>query len=278
MTKYSSKSAHVARAFYMMLRLAYLGDGLSAKFSLFWFLFISRLSHSAKSVSKTFSIRVCGAPLQVSVRNNFADPYVLYEAFVSRDYDRGLPPASPNVIFDVGANVGYITLYLKTKYPDARIFCFEPDPDTFAQLTINTKRYADVVCLPWALGARNGKRTFYRSKTFHMRNSLINNANNEKIDVDGKTFDEALEYTDTKHVDLLKIDIEGGEMELFEAYFPFEKVSHIVGEMHPYLWPAESYECLLILLRRHFTLSLCQDGKKIFFAGQSKEKDVTVNV
>jgi len=259
----------MAYAMYMTLRLAGLGDGLLAKFALFWFLFTSRLSRSTEVVSKKFPIRVRGISLQIAVRNNFADPHVLHEAFIGHDYDRGLLSEPPGVIFDVGANVGYISLYLKTKYPNARIFCFEPDPETFIQLVTNTKQYADITCFQWALDAQGGMRTFYRSKTFHMRNSLIAAADSDHVTVESKTFKEALKRTGVAQVDLLKIDIEGGELELFESDFPFEKIGHAVGELHPYLWPAEAYERLIALLRRHFSLSLRQEGKKIFFTGRS---------
>ena len=37
---------------------------------------------------------------------------------------------NPSVIFDLGANVGFVTIYYRRRYPDARIVAVEADPAT----------------------------------------------------------------------------------------------------------------------------------------------------
>jgi FkbM family methyltransferase len=46
-------------------------------------------------------------------------------------------PLQP-IMFDVGANIGQTTLFMREEFPDATIHAFEPVPDTFRQLQRNT--------------------------------------------------------------------------------------------------------------------------------------------
>src|SRR6188768_1534660 len=45
--------------------------------------------------------------------------------------------AKPKIL-DVGANVGYSTLYFKRYFPEAEIICIEPDKSNLLQITKNT--------------------------------------------------------------------------------------------------------------------------------------------
>ena len=40
----------------------------------------------------------------------------------------------PTVIFDVGANVGDVTKEYSAMFPNSKIYCFEPVPNTFKEL------------------------------------------------------------------------------------------------------------------------------------------------
>lgn len=47
---------------------------------------------------------------------------------------------TPSVIIDLGANVGYATIYFKNQNPKAKIISVEPDIKNFNQLLLNTKK------------------------------------------------------------------------------------------------------------------------------------------
>lgn len=256
---------------WMIYRLALLGHGIVQKGRIFFFLFYSRIRSGREVVSKSFLIRVGNKKISVAVRNNFSDPYVLYEAFVSHDYDQGLPSEPPGTVFDVGANVGYVALYLKVRFPNARIYCFEPDPDTFVQLKKNISQFPDMMCYQYALGAERGERIFYRSPAFHMRNSLYSrDETDEKIEVKMMTFLDAMNQTGVSHVDLLKIDIEGGEYEVLKAMPDLGVVTSVVGELHPFVLSQQQYSVVREKLEGAFKLVLRRDNKKEFFYGSSK--------
>jgi FkbM family methyltransferase len=84
------------------------------------------------------------------------------EIFADRIYLRHgvvLPPDA--CVFDVGANVGLFTTFVKTEAPDSRVLCFEPSPVLYELLVRNTERFgASVTALPVGLGDQDGEAPF----------------------------------------------------------------------------------------------------------------------
>jgi amino acid adenylation domain-containing protein/non-ribosomal peptide synthase protein (TIGR01720 family)/FkbM family methyltransferase len=68
--------------------------------------------------------------------------YLYQEIFEQRSYLRHgiqLPPKA--CVFDVGANIGMFTLFVRQHCPDARIYAFEPIPSIFETLRSNLELY-----------------------------------------------------------------------------------------------------------------------------------------
>src|SRR5688500_4768537 len=63
----------------------------------------------------------------------------------------------PDVVFDVGANVGQTAQEIVSAFPSARVFAFEPVPSTFRQLEASVAPYPAVICVNAALGAQGGE-------------------------------------------------------------------------------------------------------------------------
>ena len=61
--------------------------------------------------------------------------------------------AAPFIV-DVGANIGQFVNAAKLFYPEARIVSFEPDPETFADLEVNTRKMTHVELHNIGLGDR----------------------------------------------------------------------------------------------------------------------------
>ncbi|MEV7130483.1 FkbM family methyltransferase [Streptomyces sp. NPDC093260] len=103
-----------------------------------------------------------------SLNGNETD-YLYREIFHDESY---LPPQGWNmparpVVFDVGANIGLFTLFAVERWPDARVFSFEPVPDVFEALRRNTGRLAGVRPHNIALGDADQTRelTYYPNYT-----------------------------------------------------------------------------------------------------------------
>jgi FkbM family methyltransferase len=68
-----------------------------------------------------------------------------------------LPNFQVNFVFDVGANIGQSARSYLNKFPDSRIYCFEPVDATFRELQKNLQSYGNVLTFKLALGAGRGR-------------------------------------------------------------------------------------------------------------------------
>jgi FkbM family methyltransferase len=128
------------------------------------------------------------------------------------------------VILDLGANVGQTALRYRSTFPNAVIHCFEPFESTFESLLRNCRGDERIKLHRLAVADASGVRTFHHNAN-DATNSLLPNsaaANHVlpdslirpigTVDVSTTTLDEFCELTNTSHVNILKIDIQGGEL------------------------------------------------------------------
>lgn len=68
-----------------------------------------------------------------------------------------------SLIIDCGANIGVSVLEWKTRWPMARVLCFEPDPDAFRLLKLNVERndIPGVECIEAAVSDFEGTTALY---------------------------------------------------------------------------------------------------------------------
>jgi FkbM family methyltransferase len=123
------------------------------------------------------------------------------------------------LIVDVGANVGQFANAAKLFFPEARIISFEPDPETYADLQVNTHGLRDVDLDNIGLGDREGVLTFYRHKLSVMSSfgvqadDMAHHRGSTELPV--RRLDAVLDSDDRP--DLLKIDVEGFERQVLQG-------------------------------------------------------------
>lgn len=125
-------------------------------------------------------------------------------------------------VIDLGANIGLASLYLAHHSPSSRIFSVEPNPQSYRLLLHNVQnlghRCKTLRAAVWGTHRRlspDPRVATDRFSTFALRESLAN-AQNE-LTVRGFTMAEILDYSRFDTVDLLKVDVEGAEAELFRG-------------------------------------------------------------
>ncbi|MDP2684176.1 MAG: FkbM family methyltransferase [bacterium] len=120
-------------------------------------------------------------------------------------------------IVDIGAHIGYFTrAFSKSTGSAGVVYAFEADPENFEVLEKNTNFMSNVRRYPTAISDHVGKIDFYHCEEKAGCNSTLPNLpldyKMKKISVYATDLDTALEQAGVKHVDLIKIDIEGGEV------------------------------------------------------------------
>ncbi len=150
----------------------------------------------------------------VKLRKGSSDIKVFEQIFLARDYD--LPVANkPQFIIDGGANVGFATVFFANKFPEAKIIAVEPEVSNFEMLIENTSKYKNVEARMSALWNKN---SWLKVKDVgHGKYGFIVEevATGEEGAFQAITLGEILANSGYREIDILKLDIEGSEKEVF---------------------------------------------------------------
>jgi len=115
-------------------------------------------------------------------------------------------------VIDIGAHVGYYTLkFSKLTGENGRVYAFEADLDNFKLLEKNTKIYKNISLNNVAIADQEGNIDFYKVNDSTGCHSIIPADDSNKISVKATTLDNFIKKHSLEHVDIIKIDIEGGE-------------------------------------------------------------------
>jgi len=126
-----------------------------------------------------------------------------------------------NVIFDVGANVGWYAVSIAKKYPKSQIIAFEPIPKTFGYLTKNIalNNSQNVFTNQLGLSDKAGELIFYYYATGAVNASSANLTGDksvQEIRCPVTTIDDFCAAKDLR-VDFIKCDVEGAELFVFKG-------------------------------------------------------------
>jgi FkbM family methyltransferase len=129
--------------------------------------------------------------------------------------------------FDIGANIGYFTLLMAQLVgPNGCVFAFEPNPIMYSQLKSNiaiNPQLEDgrIRAFPVALGKEKGLSSFFCPILGHEGVGGLKDVQrapvNKIINVDVETLDNFTMKHNVKRLDFLKIDVEGGEYDVFKG-------------------------------------------------------------
>ena len=173
------------------------------------------------------------------------------------------------VIIDAGAHIGVSTLYFAKLFPAAPIIPIEPNPITRELLEKNVwnNRLEDrITILPVALSNQTGSTPLY-----HLPNKLWQlNANLTPQAWNGDKLTELLEIETitlssliTQPIDLLKLDIEGTELQVLkEAREKLHLIQQLWVEFHPNA-SGSLIELVQMLEKYNFSIEVWQKEKKI---------------
>ena len=185
-------------------------------------------------------------------------------------------------ILDCGANVGISVLYWKSLYPHARVVAFEPDPWAFSCLRDNCAAFPDVELQQSAVWTMNGEMVFASDGADGGCLAVYNEAKAPRVTAKVKTV--RLRDLLTEPIDLLKIDIEGAEVDvLVDCADRLGHVQRLFVEYHSFEGREQRLDELLRVLRDaglRILLDSSEHGIKRPFMGRHaiNRKDMHVNV
>ncbi len=150
-------------------------------------------------------------------------------------------------VLDAGGNMGYVSISMALKQPDATVVAFEPDPLNYGLLQMNMalNHVDNVRAFNLALGNEDGLIHFYRSpnnfgdhrsakpKGLDLRETEFNQLASPVLKVSGQKLISRA-FPDKKF-DLVKIDTQGADFEILGNIMPLLKPSaKVTIEFSPY--------------------------------------------
>jgi FkbM family methyltransferase len=200
---------------------------------------LSRLfAHLAPSI---VTLRPAGYRAPLSFRRGETDSKVIRHVLVREEYRDTAALSDVDLIVDCGANIGVTSYYLLHRYPSARLVAIEPDDDNFDLCRRNLAAFGSrVVLVHAALWPRcEALRIDPASRALGAWGLRVEpvepDAGPEAAEVYGLTLMEILRLADARPpIDLLKIDIEGAEADVFRAPCDewLDRTRHIAIELH----------------------------------------------
>jgi len=142
-----------------------------------------------------------------------------------------------DTVIDIGANVGYYTLYLSKFLKTGKIISIEADPETCSVLKKNCElnNMKNVIIHNFAISNKSGQITFYKSETHSGENSIYSSGIKNKkssISIPASTLDKMLKSNYPK-IDFIKIDVEGAEFDVLKGGEDTLKITKkILIELH----------------------------------------------
>jgi FkbM family methyltransferase len=183
-------------------------------------------------IGGTDVLRLRGVPVRVSDKQ--VTCRLIEDIWMRGEYDiPGFVPRPGWRVVDIGANVGIFAMLAASR--GARVVCYEPHPESFRRLREHTAKWP-VECHPAAAVGRAQPTVSLYVHARHTRNTVTPPSAQRRpeygptvLDVPAVSVEEIL----AQPCDLLKVDCEGGEFELFANAGPALRNAHrIIAELH----------------------------------------------
>jgi FkbM family methyltransferase len=211
----------------------------------------------------TFNYSIQDQNYSFSIDENSSDSDVFNQIIIEQEYEFVVELISKHdievkTIIDAGANVGYTAIYLSHFFKDMQLIALEPNENTFQRLQLNI----DLNSLSHVTLHQKGlwnKDTFLKADNSFRDKQAWSFRLEETNDESEKLFEvtsmNSLKKTHgLDSVDFLKIDVEGGEKEMFNSDADLSwlnNVKVIAIEIH------DEFECredIETILKQQFNL------------------------
>jgi len=169
------------------------------------------------------------------------------DIFIDNIYRFNSTRPSPSIL-DVGGYIGLSALYFKTLFPEAKITVFEPEPAIFSLLETNlvNNGFSDVVLIAAGAGKEKTKGCFFPDGADG--GNFLSPKKLSSIEVNLVKLSDYI----TGDIDLLKMNIEGMEGDVFEEIEPkLSYIEEIIFEYHAFAHLPQRLGEILIRLDRN---------------------------
>lgn len=198
----------------------------------------------------------------INIRKKSTDLPTFRQIFLDEEYRFNLQ--NPRNIVDMGANVGFASVYFSRFCPDAEFIAIEPDSDNYTQLLKNTTGIKKITCMNKAVWSSNC--TLYLTKSKALGDwGVQTNEQQTEFPVETITIEQIISQFGFETIDVLKMDIETAEEEVFRRAKWLDKVKVLIVETHDRFKPASSNNFIKAIAKLDkFNIHLCGENLVIY--------------
>ena len=202
------------------------------------------LANPASAMPFSFEVKIRGERWPLRLRAS--DIFTLAEVLHERQYSLQSKIPERPVVIDAGANVGVTAVWWLANHPGATLHCFEPEPGNVEFLRANVGGRPNVSVHGVALGAEAGSAELTLGEHSAVHSLVMHDVGSRTITVPVWRLDNFLAEQQIAHVDLLKLDVEGFEVEVLQGFGDrLADVAVIAGEAHLDVVEADTFYGLL---------------------------------
>ena len=170
-----------------------------------------KLTHGA-----LFDLSVPGLMAKVYLRAGTSDLTVFNQVVCSGETDFDLE-FEPSFIVDAGANIGLSSIVLASRYPNCQIVALEVDIANFELLCKNVESYANVKPIRKAVWSVDGSVKISNPMAAAWAFQVICTTHDDPDALEAISLKTLIAESDAHEISLLKLDIEGSELEVLQG-------------------------------------------------------------
>lgn len=174
---------------------------------------------------------------EIFVRGSYSLSQLKLQKYLENRYDEVMRSGKKPLIIDCGANIGISSAYFGDTFPNATIVAIEPDVANYALCVKNTSSFPNIEVRHSAISSRI--RNMKLTNPDALSNEYIVEAAAEGT-IKSTTIDNLIEQYNHSVGFIVKIDIEGGETDLFSSNTDWiDECDVIMIELHDWLFPSK---------------------------------------
>jgi FkbM family methyltransferase len=183
-------------------------------------------------------VRVSGLDRGVYLRMGTTDIDAFEKVFRYRDYETSAI-SNPSVVVDAGAYTGLSPVWFAMTYPEAVVLALEPSSANYSMLQKNCSGFSNIRCVKVAVWHEDTGLILSDPGSGHWGYRVAGVVPRGEVPferVEAKTLNSIMREHGLEHIDLLKVDIEGSERQVFEdSRLWIGKVNAIAIECHDWI-------------------------------------------
>ena len=163
-----------------------------------------------------FSVDLADVAHPIHLRAGGSDLWVFDQIFLYRELDSDFGP-TPRRIIDAGANIGLASVFFANRFPEAHILALEVDKQNFELLVENVRPYPNITPLLKGLWNRRANLQINNPEELPWAFTVSEAIQGGSSTIEGIGVADLLRDFNWPQVDLLKMDIEGAELEVLSS-------------------------------------------------------------